>query len=51
MLFWVLDKEFNVSDWIAFSLRRIDKIPFYTSGLKELFGPVYECLLLEVRIG
>ena len=35
---------FSASDWIAFSLRRIDKIPFYTSGLEELFSSVYECL-------
>ena len=40
--FWI--EEFSVSDWVAFSLRRIDKMPFYTSGLKELFGSVYECL-------
>lgn len=40
--FWI--EEFNVSDWIAFSLRHIDKMPFYTSGLKELFGSVYEDL-------
>lgn len=40
--FWI--EGFNVSDWIAFSLRRIDRIPFYTAWLKEFYGPVYEAL-------
>ena len=34
----------TVSDWIAFSLRSIDRIPFYTAGLKDLHGSAYETL-------
>ena len=40
--FWI--EEFTVSDWIAFSLRHIDRVPFYTAGLEKLYGSVYECL-------
>lgn len=41
---WIWIEEFTVSDWIAFSLRRIDRLPFYTAGLKELHESVYESL-------
>lgn len=34
----------SVSDWIAFSLRSIDKIPFYTAGLQDLHGSAYDNL-------
>ena len=40
--FWI--EEFSASDWVSFSLRHIDKIPFYTSGLEELFDSGYKCL-------
>ena len=40
--FWI--DEFSISDWITFCLRRIDKIPFYTAGLEELYGSAYEDL-------
>ena len=40
--FWI--EDFTVSDWIAFSLRSIDRIPFYTAGLKDLHGSAYESL-------
>lgn len=36
--------EFSVSDWVAFSLRRIDRIPFFTVGLEELHDSVYDGL-------
>ncbi len=39
---WI--EEFTVSDWIAFSLRRIDRLPFYTVGLEELHEAVYKSL-------
>lgn len=43
---WIWIEEFTVSDWIAFSLRRIDRLPFYTVGLEELHEPVYKSLSL-----
>lgn len=39
---WI--EELTVSDWIAFSLRGIDRIPFYTAGLKDLYGSTYDNL-------
>ena len=41
---WIWIEEFTVSDWIAFSLRRIDRLPFYTVGLEELHESVYKSL-------
>lgn len=40
--FWI--ETFTVSDWIAFCLRRIDRIPFYTAGLKDLYPVDYASL-------
>lgn len=41
---WIWIEEFTVSDWIAFSLRRIDRLPFYTVGLEELHESMYKSL-------
>ena len=40
--FWI--EAFTVTDWIAFSLRRVDQIPFYTAGLGDLHQAAYDGL-------
>ncbi len=40
--FWM--EGFTVADWVAFSLRRVDRIPFYTAWLKDLDPVMYESL-------
>ena len=40
--FWI--EDFTLSDWVAFSLRSIDRIPFYTAGLKDLHAEAYEVI-------
>ena len=40
--FWI--EAFTITDWVAFSLRRVDRIPFYTAGLKDLHPIVYDGL-------
>lgn len=43
-LAWIWIDAFTVTDWVAFSLRRVDRIPFYTDGLKDLHPNTYEDL-------
>ncbi len=43
-LAWVWIDGFAVADLIAFTLRRIDRIPFYTAGLQDLYGAEYDSL-------
>ncbi len=40
-LAWIWIETFTVTDWIAFSLRRVDRIPFYTAGLEDLHRVAY----------
>ena len=46
-IYWI--DGFSISDWIAFSLRRIDKVPFFTAGLRELQGSLYDSLTLQSK--
>ena len=43
-LAWIWIESFTVTDWIAFSLRRVDRIPFYTAGLSDLHPLGYDDL-------
>ncbi|MYA65071.1 MAG: hypothetical protein F4139_01740 [Gemmatimonadetes bacterium] len=43
-LAWFWFEAFTITDWIAFSLRRVDQIPFYTAGLEELHQVAYDGL-------
>lgn len=43
-LAWVWVDGFAVTDLVAFTLRRVDRIPFYTAGLQDLYGAEYENL-------
>ena len=43
-LAWVWIDSFSVTDLVAFTLRRVDRIPFYTAGLQDLYGAEYENL-------
>ena len=40
--FWI--EAFTITDWVAFSLRRVDRIPFYTAGLEDLHQIAYDGL-------
>ena len=46
-IFWI--DGFSVSDWLAFSLRRIDRVPFFTAGLAEFHGKLYDSLNLQSK--
>lgn len=46
-VFWI--DGFSISDWLTFSLRRIDKIPFFTAGLSEFHRELYDSLTLESK--
>ena len=43
-LAWIWIESFTVTDWIGFSLRRVDRIPFYTAGLSDLHPLDYDDL-------
>ena len=43
-LAWVWIDGFAVADLVAFTLRRVDRIPFYTAGLQDLYGAEYDNL-------
>ena len=43
-LAWVWIDGFTVADLLAFTLRRVDRIPFYTAGLQDLYGAEYDDL-------
>lgn len=44
-MFWI--DGFSITDWLAFSLRRIDKVPFFTAGLAEFHRELYDSLTLR----
>ena len=44
-LAWIWIETFTFADWIAFSLRRVDRIPFYTAGLEDLHPVAYANLV------
>ena len=41
---WFVVDGFTVSDYVSFSLRPINKIPFYTDGLSDIYESQYPCL-------
>lgn len=43
-LAWVWIDGFTMADLVAFTLRRVDRIPFYTVGLQDLYGAEYDDL-------
>lgn len=43
-LAWAWIDGFAVADLVAFTLRRVDRIPFYTAGLQDLYGVKYDSL-------
>lgn len=45
--FWI--EAFTLTDWIAFSLRRVDRIPFYTAGLRELHPLGYDSVTATAK--
>ena len=48
-LAWAWIDTFTVTDWLAFSLRRVDRIPFYTAGLEDLHPVAYRSLTPESK--
>ena len=48
-LAWIWIETFTFTDWIAFSLRRVDRIPFYTAGLEDLRPVEYRSLVPESK--
>ena len=48
-LAWLWIEAFTVTDWVSFSLRRVDRIPFYTAGLRELHALDYDNLTATAK--
>ena len=46
-ILWI--EQFTLHDWLSFSLRPINRMPFYTTELQEMFQPEYQSLSFESK--